>query len=249
MYYRICDPRAAAYEVDDMPSAIQNVAVAQMKEVFGRLSLTDALTSQQAINQHCAQNFGPIFRSWGLEVMRVELLELSPAGQAISSAMRMQVYAERKRRADYIGAEGRKASQRLEAEGTRAVKVNLAVAEQEALRKSSEGKAQARMELARADRASLDAISEVVREDGATQQSFMLGQAYNSFLRGIRASTSTIYLPYDPAVLRGLIGTLPRVFGKVPSLERTRRAEARLPPPSARALADDATPQDDADLN
>jgi regulator of protease activity HflC (stomatin/prohibitin superfamily) len=232
--------------VDDLPGAIQNVAVAQMKEVFGRLSLTDALTSQQAINQHCAHNFGPVFRTWGLEVLRVELLELSPAGAAISNAMRMQVYAERKRRADYISAEGRKASTRLEADGTRAVKVNLAVAEQEALRKSSEGKAQARLELARAERASLDAISEVVREDGATQQSFMLAQAYTAFLRNIHASSSTIYVPYDHAGMRGTVGGLSRVFGKAPSLLRSLRAEARLPP-AARTPAAAGRARDDAD--
>ena len=36
MYYRIVDIHRAVYEVDDLPSAIMNVAQTQLKEVFGQ---------------------------------------------------------------------------------------------------------------------------------------------------------------------------------------------------------------------
>lgn len=49
--------------------------------------------------------------------------------------MKKQMVAERERRGEFIRAEGRKAALRLSSEGTKAVKFNMGVAEQEATRK------------------------------------------------------------------------------------------------------------------
>ena len=52
MYYRIVDIRKAIYEVDDLHSAISNVAQTQLKEVFGRMLFSTSLTAQDYINDH-----------------------------------------------------------------------------------------------------------------------------------------------------------------------------------------------------
>ena len=51
MYYRILDARKAIYEVDDLQSAIVNVAQTQLKEVFGRMTFQECMTSQDQINE------------------------------------------------------------------------------------------------------------------------------------------------------------------------------------------------------
>lgn len=51
MYYRIIDARKAIYEVDDLQSAIVNVAQTQLKEVFGRMTFQECMTSQDQINE------------------------------------------------------------------------------------------------------------------------------------------------------------------------------------------------------
>lgn len=235
MYYRICDAKLAVYEIDDLPTAVQNVAQSQLKEVFGSLTLTAALTSQTAINSHCARHFHPIFRSWGIEVLRIELLDLSPAGASITSMMKSQMSAERKRRAEFILAEGKKAAARLEAEGVKMVKTNLGVAQQEATRKESEGQASARVELAKAEKYALDRVQSIVTEDGSEQSEYLLGQAFNTFLRGVRPSETTLYLPFPSESIRGIVSDLPGAFGRIATASRSKALEAALPAHEAEA--------------
>lgn len=136
MYHRIMDVKRAIYEVDDIVNAVQGVAQTQLKEVFGSMSLAEALSSQKAINEHMQRNFAPVFAAWGLEVLRIELLDLKPVdGSDTATSMKQQMKAERMRRAQFIEAEGKKAAMRLESEGVKRVLVNKGVAEQEATRR------------------------------------------------------------------------------------------------------------------
>lgn len=64
----------------------------------------------------------------------MELLDMMPK-QATSEVMKSQMVAERDRRGEFIRSEGKKAAMRLRAEGTKIVKFNLGIAEQEATRK------------------------------------------------------------------------------------------------------------------
>ena len=51
MYYSIVDVKKAIYEVDDLQNAIVNVAQTQLKEVFGRMTFQECMTSQDQINE------------------------------------------------------------------------------------------------------------------------------------------------------------------------------------------------------
>ena len=88
MYYSIVDVKKAVYEVDDLQSAIVNVAQTQLKEVFGRMTFQECMTSQDQINEwmravlvtcrHMKQAFLPRFLGWGIRVERMELLDIMP---------------------------------------------------------------------------------------------------------------------------------------------------------------------------
>lgn len=88
MYYRIIDATKAIYEVDDLQSAIVNVAQTQLKEVFGRMTFQECMTSQDQINEydfvcelmcrHMKNAFLPRFMGWGIKVERMELLDICP---------------------------------------------------------------------------------------------------------------------------------------------------------------------------
>lgn len=54
MYYKIVDVKKASYEVDDLRGAIVNVAQTQLKEVFGRMTFQECMTSQDQINEYWA---------------------------------------------------------------------------------------------------------------------------------------------------------------------------------------------------
>lgn len=224
MYYRITDVRRAIYEVDDLESAIQNTAQSQLKRIFGGLTFVEALASQETINTQLKTLFRADFEKWGLQVERIELQDLRPKGNT-ATAMKAQMIAERARRSEFIAAEGNKSAMRLISEGAKIVKANLGVAEQEATRKRSEGSASAKIELARAEKASLDTIAEAVAADGCGQTDFMISKRFNELLRSIPSTgasdgaaggkgSKTVYLPYEVSSISGLIAGLPAVYGR-----------------------------------
>jgi len=238
MYYRIFDLKKAVYEVDDLNTAISNVAQTQLKEVFGNMTFTEALASQATINDHMKQAFGERFSQWGVQVERMELLDMMPKkGTTISDAMKRQMIAERTRRAEFIIAEGEKSAMRLISEGTKLEKYNTGVAEQEATRKKSEGKAGATVELARAESKSLELISSAFSADGASQSEYMISQRYMELLRGMvkTATSQCIILPYESSSLTGVIGSLKSIYGRNVNLSNI----APVPRPIKSANYDD----------
>lgn len=210
MFYRIVDIKKAVYEVDDLNTgtgmhfdykdvifkkcvAISNVAQTQLKEVFGNMSFTEALASQTKINSHMKTAFGERFSQWGVQVERMELLDMTPKqGTTISNAMKRQMIAERTRRAEFIIAEGQKSAMRLISEGTKMEKYNTGVAEQEATRKRSEGSAGATVELARAESKALEVIAAAFSADGASQTEFMISQKYMDLVTSISKSNAKV---------------------------------------------------------
>lgn len=244
MYYRIYDIKKAVYEVEDLNTAIGNVAQTQLKEVFGNMTFTEALASQQKINDHMKQAFGERFREWGIEVERMELLDMTPKkGTSITAAMKRQMIAERTRRAEFITAEGSKSAMRLVSEGTKLEKYNLGVAEQEATRKLSEGQAGAKVEIARAESKSLDIIASAFEVDGASQTEYLIGQRYIGLFQSMAnsAESKILYLPYETNGLSGMIASLRDIYG--PSKCRTNK------PRKAQTNAKTSSKGDYDDLN
>jgi hypothetical protein len=107
----------------------------------------------------------------------------------------------------------------------------MGVASQEATRKLSEGRATAQVEIARAEKASLDAVADAITADGCSQTEFMISQRYNELFRSLvmapnKTSRSVVYLPYEVSSINGLIGGLPRVYGALQGQRGASRAPA-----------------------
>ena len=130
--------------------------------------------------------------------------------------MKKQMIAERERRSQFIIAEGQKTALRIRAEGTKVMKQNSGLAEQESTRKISEGNAQGRVELARAESQSLELVKSALQAHSGSQAQYMLAMRYLELLNGIGYSSApkVLYLPYEADALRGSISSLNRVYGK-----------------------------------
>jgi len=215
MYYRIFDAHAAVYNVDDLQSSLMTTAQAQMKEIFGALTFAEALTGQKRINETVVTKWKKLFASWGLTVTRFEILEMSPKGE-MATSMKKQMISERHRRSDFLLAEGRKTKSRIEAEGVKQRQLNIGIAEQEALRKRSEGESQAKVELAQAESLVLKTVSDAVQGEGSSLVDYNIAQKFNEFFRemGRNAESKTVYLPYQARGLGGLVDGLSSAFGR-----------------------------------
>lgn len=214
MYYKIVDIKKAVYEVDDLASAIANTAQTQLKEVFGHMTFQESLRAQHWVNDHLKAEFKKVFDSWGITVERLEILDLVPKART-SENMKKQMIAERQRRGEFIRSEGKKAAMRLEAEGTKVVKYNMGIAEQESTRKRSEGERDAKVNLARAESSALQVLFDAIQADNASLQEYQMGQRYISMFKDIvrKVENKTLYLPYQINKMRGIMDGLPSIYG------------------------------------
>ena len=214
MYYKIVDIKKAIYEVDDLQSAIINVAQTQLKEVFGRMTFQECMTSQDKINEYMKDAFLPRFLGWGIQVERMELLDMIPRSST-RNAMKAQMIAERERRGQFIVAEGEKAARKIRSEGTKIVKQNNGLAEQESTRKISEGTSQARIEIARAESQSLELMKGVMKTYSQSQSQYMMSLRYLELLSSLsmKANNVILYLPYEADYLQGSISGLHHIYG------------------------------------
>ena len=104
-YYRRVDPVKSIVEIEDVGSAIHEIAQTTVRNVVGRSSLDQVLSETETINEAIKEILDRTTERWGVLVQLVELkdIELPPTMQR---AMARQAEAEREKRAKIIAAEG-----------------------------------------------------------------------------------------------------------------------------------------------
>lgn len=142
LYYQITDPKAAVYEITNLPDAIEKLTQTTLRNVIGSLDLDETLVSRDKINHELRVKLDEATDKWGVRVNRVELQEVMPPAD-IREAMEKQMRAERTRRAVILEAEGKKRSAILEAEGVQESQVLRAKGEAESRVLRAEAEAQA----------------------------------------------------------------------------------------------------------
>jgi regulator of protease activity HflC (stomatin/prohibitin superfamily) len=142
IYFQVTDAKAATYEIADYIGAIEQLTVTTLRNVIGGLSLEDALTSRDAINNQLRGVLDEATGKWGIRVPRVELKAIDPPG-SIQEAMEKQMRAERDKRAAILTAEGVKQSQILTAEGEKQSAILKAEGRREAQILEAQGQSQA----------------------------------------------------------------------------------------------------------
>src|SRR6186997_1606709 len=116
LYFTITDPKSASYEIASPLQAIEQLTVTTLRNIIGSITLEQALTSREQVNQELRVVLDERTGKWGIRVNGVELKSIDPPA-GIQEAMEKQMRAERDRRAVILNAEGIKQSQILTAEG------------------------------------------------------------------------------------------------------------------------------------
>jgi regulator of protease activity HflC (stomatin/prohibitin superfamily) len=142
LYFTITDPRSATYEVANPLQAIEQLTVTTLRNIVGSLTLEQALTSRDEVNDRLRVVLDERTGKWGIRINGVELKSIDPPG-TIQEAMEKQMRAERDRRAAILTAEGVKQSQILTAEGEKQSAVLKAEGGKQAAILRAEGEAKA----------------------------------------------------------------------------------------------------------
>ncbi len=202
LYYQITDPKAAIYEVADLPFAIEKLTQTTMRNIIGSMDLDETLTSRDRINEKLRHVLDDATEKWGVKINRVELQEIMPPVD-IRQAMEKQMRAERDRRALILEAEGQKTSAILCAEGDYQSKVTRA-----------KGEAEARLILSQAEADSIDVVRKAM--PNADPLPYMIAMNYIKTLPEITKGKDDkiIMMPYEATALMGSLTTIKELFNK-----------------------------------
>jgi regulator of protease activity HflC (stomatin/prohibitin superfamily) len=196
LYYQITDPRRAAYEVNNLPLAIEKLTQTTLRNIIGSMDLDETLISRDQINEKLRVILDDATDKWGVKINRVELQEVTPP-EDIRHAMEQQMRAERSRRALILEAEGQKSSEILKAEGDKQSRVERAEGEAQAKRITAQGEADA-IELLTKALAGKDPVAYMI----ATNYIKILPE----LLKG--GEGKTVVLPYESSALMGSLASI-----------------------------------------
>ena len=214
LYYQITDPKAAVYEVVNLPEAIEKLTQTTLRNVIGSMDLDETLVSRDQINERLTQILDEATDKWGVKVNRVELQEVNPP-QDIRIAMEKQMRAERDRRATILEAEGKKRSAILEAEGSRQAAILAAEGSAQAKIMEAQGEAEARLKVTQAEAQAIDFIKNIVPEGDPLP--YMIATQYIKVLPEMTKGRNDklIIIPYEAKQLVGSLSAMKKIFESV----------------------------------
>ncbi len=217
VFFRVVDAAKAAYQVDDLQSAIENLSMTNIRTVLGSLEMDEALSEREAMNRKLLTVIDEATSFWGVQVRRVEIRDISPP-QNLVVAMSRQMEAERHRRAEVTLAEGKKAAAILEAEGRR---------------EAAFRDAEAREREAEAEARSTAMVSEAIRQGDAQALQYFVGLQYVEALKAFATSSNQKIL-FMPIETSGVLGSLAGVAELLRDSLATP-SEAAAPRPGGRS--------------
>ncbi|MET3720346.1 MULTISPECIES: slipin family protein [unclassified Arthrobacter] len=104
-YYRVVDAVKSVVAIENVASAIDQIAQTTLRKVVGRHTLDQTLSETERINIDIREILDVLTIDWGVEVTLVELKDIQ-LPDSMKRAMARQAEAEREKRAKIIAAEG-----------------------------------------------------------------------------------------------------------------------------------------------
>ena len=104
-YYRITDARKSVVAIENIRTAIDQIAQTTLRKVVGQHTLDETLSETDRINLDIREILDMTTLDWGVEVTLVELKDIQ-LPESMKRAMAKQAEAEREKRAKIINAEG-----------------------------------------------------------------------------------------------------------------------------------------------
>lgn len=117
VFWRIKDLKDAYYNVEDVELGIENLVKTTLRSMIGELVLDETYAARTEINQKLLAQLAQATQGWGVEVIRVEVQEITPPKEVLDSLAKARA-AESEKQAEIFKAEGAKAAAISEAEGT-----------------------------------------------------------------------------------------------------------------------------------
>src|SRR5579863_2762190 len=202
VFYQVIDASRAAYEVQNLQTAVTNLSMTNIRTSIGALDLDETLSKRDEINERLLRVLDAATEPWGTKVTRVELKDVRPP-EDVQLSMAKQLTADRERRAAILRAEGIKQAAILEAEGSKQAQILAAEGRLSAAQKDAE----ARERLAEAEAKATTSVSKAVTEGNVQALNYFIAQKYVEAMTQIGQSPNA-RLVLMPMEVGGLVGTI-----------------------------------------
>ncbi len=202
VYFQVLDAAKAAYEVNDLERATENLTMTNIRTVMGGMDLDELLSKRDRINAQLLGVVDAATNPWGVKVTRIEIKNIAPPKDLVE-AMARQMKAEREKRANILEAEGLRQAEILRAEGAK----QGAILEAEGRRESAFRDAEAREREAEAEAKATHMVSQAIAKGDVKAVNYFVAQRYVDALQqiGTAPNQKLVLMPLEAS---GVIGAI-----------------------------------------
>lgn len=235
VFYQVMNAADAAYQVNDLERAMENLALTNIRTVMGSMELDELLSQRDRINAELLTVIDDATNPWGTKVTRVEIRDITPPRDLVDSMAR-QMKAEREKRAQVLEASGAREAEVLRAEGDKQAAILQAEGELEAARRQAE----ARERLAKADAKATEMVSRAIANGDIQAVNYFVATKYTEALQGIASAPNSkvVLMPMDASNVIGSIAGIAEI-----AKETFAKNEGAAPPPTPARRASRTLPK------
>jgi regulator of protease activity HflC (stomatin/prohibitin superfamily) len=208
IFYQVVDAVKASYEVEELGRAINNLTMTNIRTVMGSMDLDDLLSNREKINLLLLKVVDEATNPWGIKVTRIEIKDIRPPEDLVSSMAR-QMKAEREKRAYILEAEGIRASEIVQAEGAK----QAAILRAEGAREAAYKEAEARERLAEAEATATKMVSEAISKGNIQAINYFIAEKYVDAFKELAGADNqkVMLLPMESTNLLGSLAGIAEI--------------------------------------